>query len=158
MTGCRMVLQIVFRHKSVGSKYVGHWGAVNAMIILVSAVSMSSAIEVANSSLDYPQKLALTTLLSSHISQAWSVGGLFLGLWLIPMGYIVVSTRCMPLWLGRVLLAGGVGYIIQTLVVAAGVKSAMVDVLVIPASIGEFWMVGYLLIFGIRPVGNEEGL
>ena len=31
----------------------------------------------------------------------------------------------------------------------------LLDLLIIPATIGEFWMIVYLLIYGIRPLNNE---
>jgi hypothetical protein len=58
----------------------------------------------------------------------------------------------MPLWLGRVLILGGCGYLVNTFVQYMGVSGSWVDMLVIPATAGEFWMIAYLLIFGIRPV------
>ena len=78
------------------------------------------------------------------------VGGLFFGLWLIPMGYIVISSGRMPMWLGRILIIGGIGYLLQTFIKSIGVQSSYLDMLVIPATVGELWMVGYLLIMCIR--------
>jgi hypothetical protein len=37
-----------------------------------------------------------------------------------------------------------------------GVSGAWVDMLVIPATAGEFWMIAYLLIFGIRPADHHR--
>ena len=85
------------------------------------------------------------------IKNAWGVGSLFFGLWLIPMGYIVVSTQRMPVWLGRVLMLGGAGYLASAIINYMGVHAAWAEMLVIPATVGEFWMIAYLLIFGIRP-------
>ncbi len=87
---------------------------------------------------------------------AWGVGGLFFGLWLIPMGYIVASSQRMPVWLGRILMIGGLGYILSTYVYHMGLTSDFLQLLVIPATIGEFWMIGYLMIYGIRPKTNRE--
>lgn len=79
------------------------------------------------------------------------MGGLFFGLWLIPKGYIVTSSKRMPIWLGRTLIIGGFGYVLQTFLSYSGLSASWLEFLTIPATIGEFWMVGYLLIFGIRP-------
>lgn len=135
---------------------LGIWGTVNSVVIMVSAISMNSAIDIVNSSLTYQEKIVSIQLLSSLISNAWSIGGLFFGLWLIPMGHIVMSTGRMPIWLGRILIIGGTGYILQTFINCAGVKSSFIDILAIPATVGEFWMIGYLLIYGIRPAINDE--
>lgn len=131
---------------------VGIWGTVNSLAIMVSAISMSSAIEVASSSLALENKVISIELLSGLIDNAWGVGSLFFGLWLIPLGYIITSSRRMPVWLGRVLIIGGIGYLLSVLVKYIGIESPVIDYLAIPATIGELWMIGYLLIFGIRPV------
>lgn len=70
--------------------------------------------------------MATTQLLFEASASVWSVAALFFGLWLIPMGYVLLTT----------------------------------DGLTIPASIGEFWMIGYLLVFGVRavPRGIVEGV
>jgi len=133
---------------------VGIWGMINSVAIMISAISMGSAIEIANSSQSLDDKVLLIELLSSLITNAWGVGGLFFGLWLIPLGYIITSTKRMPVWLGRTLIAGGIGYLISTTINYIGIESPLLGYLTIPATVGEFWMIGYLLIFGIRPV-NE---
>ncbi len=131
---------------------VGIWGMTNAVTILISAISMGSAIEIANSSSQNIEgKIIIIELLSSIISNAWGVGSLFFGLWLIPLGFIITSSKRMPVWLGRILIIGGIGYLLSTIIKYTGIESSLPDFLVIPATIGEFWMIGYLLIFGIRP-------
>ena len=131
---------------------LGIWGTVNAVVIMISAISMGAAIEIANSSAQtFEEKTILIQLLSNVIKNSWGVGGLFFGLWLIPMGYIVTSSKRMPVWLGWTLIIGGAGYLVLTIIKYAGVQSPYVDSLVIPATVGEFWMIGYLLMYGIRP-------
>lgn len=134
-----------------GAWTLGIWGMMNSAVIMVSAISMGAALDVANSAQSMEEKVALVQLLSFLMTNAWGVGSLFFGLWLIPMGYIVVTSNRMPRWLGRTLIIGGTGYLLSTFLKYAGVASPLVDVLVIPATIGEFWIVGYLLIYGIRP-------
>lgn len=136
---------------------LGIWGTVNSVVIMVSAISISCAISTASaSSLTFPEKTILIQLLGALSTKAWMVGGLFFGLWLIPMGYIVISSGRMPVWLGRILIIGGLAYLLQTFIISLGVKGSYVDMLVIPATIGELWMVAYLLIYGIRPAINSE--
>lgn len=131
---------------------VGIWGTVNAIVILFSAISMASAIAIANSeSLSYADKLLPIELLMNFISHSWAIGGIFFGLWLIPMGHVIITSKRMPLWLGRTLILGGVGYILSTFIYYAGIKHPFLNVLTIPATLGEFWMIGYLLIYGVRP-------
>ena len=132
---------------------LGVWGTVNALTIMISAISMASAIAVANSDISTAEdKVLLIEGFQSIISNAWGIGGLFFGLWLFPMGYIVIKSKRMPVWLGRVIVLGGIGYLISTLIRYAGIDFGFNSFLTLPATIGEFWMIGYLLIFGIRPI------
>jgi len=128
------------------------WGTVNALAIMISVISMASAIGIANSDLSATEdKVLLIQVLQNISSNAWGIGGLFFGLWLFPMGYIVIKSKRMPVWLGRVIVFGGIGYVISTFIRYAGIDFSFNKYLMLPATIGEFWMIGYLLIFGIRP-------
>jgi len=127
------------------------WGTMNAAAIMVSAMAMGGAIDVALGEASPSEKLLMIQIFSQVIKNAWGVGGLFFGLWLIPMGYMVVRSQRMPLWLGRTLMIGGVGYVASAFLSYAGITFSWISVLTLPATIGEFWMIGYLLIFGIRP-------
>jgi Domain of unknown function (DUF4386) len=128
------------------------WGMINAVAIMISAMAMAAAIEVANSTQALNDKLIMIQLVVQFIKHSWGVGSLFFGLWLIPMGYIVISSQCMPVWLGRVLILGGAGYLLSAFIGYMGISGAWLEMLVIPATVGEFWMIAYLLVFGIRPV------
>jgi hypothetical protein len=129
---------------------LGIWGMMNSAVIMVSAISMGVSLDVAYSIQSVEDKVILIHLLGLLITNAWGVGSLFFGLWLIPMGYIIVSSNRMPRWLGFTLIIGGIGYLLSAFLKYAGVTSPLIDTLVIPATVGEFWIVGYLLIFGIR--------
>lgn len=126
------------------------WGTVNAVAIMISALAMGSMINVASSSLVTDEQILLISVFHNIISNAWAVGSLFFGLWLIPMGYIVTHSRRMPVWLGYTLIIGGFGYMLSTFFHYSGIGSSFTEYLTIPATFGEFWMIGYLLIFGIR--------
>ncbi|WP_439132476.1 DUF4386 domain-containing protein [Polaribacter sp.] len=128
------------------------WGMVNALIIMISAISIASAIGIANSDIgNIKEKVLLIQILHYVISNSWGIGGLFFGLWLLPMGYIVIKSKRMPIWLGRVIILGGIGYVISTFIRYSGINFSLNKYLMLPATIGEFWMISYLLIFGIRP-------
>ncbi|MEV0900565.1 DUF4386 domain-containing protein [Actinoplanes sp. NPDC049802] len=126
----------------VSAAGVAAFGVVNAVVILVSAAMLSTAATTD------PATSKTLFLISENL---WSVGGIFFGLWLIPMGTAVLSTGWMPRALGWVLVAGSVGYVASALVKALAPDAATVaDLLTFPASVGEFWIVGYLLIFGVK--------
>lgn len=133
---------------------IAGFGMVNAAAILVATAFSASAIAVAGDvGLAPGGDQAATAQLLYHVSgMLWDVGGIFFGLWLIPMGVAVLSTTIMPRALGWVLVAGGVGYVISTFVnlVAPDAPGAIEAILVGAATIGEFWIIGYLLVFGER--------
>ncbi|MDE3251069.1 MAG: DUF4386 domain-containing protein [Bacteroidota bacterium] len=133
------------------------WGTVNAVIISVSAIAMNTAIDYAVvATATEAEKLDSIQVLTLIITNAWAIGGIFFGLWLIPMGWVVVKSRRMPLWLGRILIIGGIGYILQTFLHAAGLTGMYIGLLTVPATIGELWIIAYLLSFGIRPVTGKR--
>jgi hypothetical protein len=139
------------------------FGMANSLAIMISAAFMATALTVAGDVALAPGADAAATvqLMYELSGNFWVVGGLFFGLWLIPMGYIVVSTGVMTRWLGRILIVGGLGYVLSTFVHLglADPPAGLVEGLVIPATIGEIWMIGYLLVRGIRPaLSTEHGL
>lgn len=129
---------------------VGVWGMVNSIVILISGIAIASAIHIASPSIIIENKVPLIQLLSTISSQAWGIGGLFFGLWLIPLGSIITESKRMPIWLGRTLILGGVGYLLSVFLNYLDIEVIYAELLTIPADIGEFWMIGYLLIYGIR--------
>jgi hypothetical protein len=132
---------------------VAVFGMVNAVAILGSAAVLATALDVADDrslavSGGAAATVALLYVISGHL---WGVGGLFFGLWLIPMGWLVVRSRWMPQLLGKVLMAGGLGYVLSTFVSYAFANADLAaGLLTVPATIGELWMVGYLILFGVR--------
>lgn len=135
---------------------LGLWGTVNAVVLMISAISMHAAMGIAASAQSIQEKISLIQLLSKIIGGSWFIGGLFFGLWLLPMGFIIMSSKRMPFWLGCVLIAGGAGYLLQTVLMSAGIQSSFLNYLVLPATVGELWIIGYLLIFGIRPAQSNQ--
>ena len=150
----------LFRHvQAFAAGAIAAFGLVNAVIILVAAVFSATALDVALAHAASPGDRAATTQLLYELSgAAWNLGGLFFGLWLIPMGWLAWRSGYMPRLLGWVLVAGGVGYIVSTYVVylAPGLAGSSYA-LTVPASVGEFWMVGYLLWKGVGPGAAVQG-
>ncbi len=135
------------------------FGLMNAVAILGSAALLATALEVANdASLAVAGGAAVTVQLLYVVSaNLWGVAGLFFGLWLIPMGWLVVRSRWLPLWLGRLLILGGAGYLLGTFVSYLFPDADLVaGLMTVPATIGEFWIIGYLIIFGVRNHRTEH--
>jgi Domain of unknown function (DUF4386) len=128
---------------------IAAFGLVNAVAILVSAAMLATAIEFALTPVgDAAATVQLLYLVSGNL---WGVGALFFGLWLIPMGRCVLRSGWMPRTLGWILIGGGIGYLLSAFVKYLAPDIPLVaDALTFPSVVGEFWMIGYLLVRGVR--------
>ncbi|WP_309111267.1 DUF4386 domain-containing protein [Saccharothrix sp.] len=125
------------------------FGTVNAIAVLVSAAMVGTAIQV--SADPFGEAAGTVQVLYLISSNMWGVGALFFGLWLIPMGWCVLRSGWMPRALGWILMVGGVAYILSPFVLyLVPDAQTLFDAMAFPASIGEFWIVGYLLVRGVR--------
>lgn len=131
------------------------YGLLNSAAIMASATFMATAVTVSADAALAPGGDAAATvgLLAELSTNAWGVGNLFFGLWLIPMGWAVLQSGRMPRLLGWFLVIGGIGYVAAGLVgySFANTPTAVDTGLSLLATVGEFWMIGYLLVKGIRP-------
>ncbi len=124
------------------SGLIAVFGIINAITILISSAAWLSAL---NATLVGNQADLAYNLLNLHES-IWLVSGIFFGLWLIPMGYLTYKSG-MPKALAWILTIGGIGYILSTfiLILIPSLKT-LAESLPMLATIGEFWIIGYLLI------------
>ena len=138
---------------SFAAGLIAAFGLVNSVVMLVGASLSVTALDVAiGNAANGTGERASTALLMYDLSEAvWGAGAVFFGLWLIPMGWCALRSRFIPPLLGRLLIVGGIGYVLSAFVgVLVEHPSTVAYVLTVPATIGELWMVGYLLIAG-RP-------
>ncbi len=135
------------------------FGMMNASAIMGSAALLASARQVALDSGLAPagDGAQIAQLLYAISSNFWSVGGLFFGLWLLPMGWLVLRSGWMPRPLGWALLVGGVGYVISSFAtyLLPG-ATLLIDGLPLLATVGEFWILGYLVVIGVRPAATDR--
>ena len=142
---------------AVAAWALGVFGMVNAMAILASTAAVATALDVAaDAGLAPGNDAAATTQLLFRFSDSfWGVGALFFGLWLIPMGWVAATGGRFPRAMGWILLAGGVAYVASAfLEYALDAPTWFVNAFTIPATVGEFWMITYLLAVGIRPAAQ----
>ncbi|WP_404429276.1 DUF4386 domain-containing protein [Microbacterium lacus] len=145
------------RERPVEAFATATFGMGNALAILGSAALLTAAITVTNNPALAPDGAATVALLHTVADSFWAVGNVFFGLWLIPMGMFILTTRRMPVVLGWIVFVGGVGYVLSAIVAVALPNVGLIaDLLPMPATVGELWMVGYLLIRGIRPSTARE--
>ncbi|GAA2880095.1 hypothetical protein Acy02nite_26900 [Actinoplanes cyaneus] len=121
---------------------VAAFGLINSVIVLVGTMVTAVALATVRAGGTAP-----VLLLYDLNAAAWTLGGVFFGLWLIPMGRLTVRSGVLPRWLGLLLIVGGAGYVAGAFVAyLAADTTTLTTVLALPASIGEFGMIGYLLL------------
>jgi hypothetical protein len=79
------------------------------------------------------------------------IAQMFFGLWLLPLGYLVLRSGWFPRVLGVLLIVGGVGYVVDLFVqfLAPGIADTIELFVVAPAAVGELWLVVWLLVKGV---------
>ncbi len=129
------------------------FGLVNAAAIMGSTALLATAFDVAHNpsfvgSGGVAETVQMLYVGSEHF---WGVGALFFGLWLIPMGWLVLRSRWLPETLGWVLVVGGVGYTLSSFVTSTFRDAELASFLLqAPSIVGELWITGYLVIVGVR--------
>ncbi len=125
---------------------IGVFGMVNAVVILAASAFWLMAL---NTALAGGMSSSVQTLFETH-DALWDVGALFFGLWLLPMAFMARRTN-MPRVMVWFLVAGGVGYVLSTFTgILLPDQTGLTEALPMPASIGEFWMIGYLLFKSVK--------
>ncbi|MBV1850715.1 DUF4386 domain-containing protein [Catellatospora tritici] len=131
--------------------------AVAVAIMCLNAVFHYAALRLATdpggyAGLGESQSRSLVLLLLDMNFDGFIVAQIFFGLWLAPLGYLAYRSGLFPRALGVALVIGCVGYLADTLAqfLVPGLSDAAGTVLTAPAGIAECWMVGYLLVRGVR--------
>ncbi|UFU05571.1 DUF4386 domain-containing protein [Ruania halotolerans] len=132
------------------------FGLLNAVAIMGSAALLATAAEVAA---DPAGSIATDTGAAAGVVQLsytiadhfWGAGTAFFGLWLIPMGRLILRSGWLPAPLGWTLLAGGVGYLVSAFIgyLFPGADT-LTTILTVPATVGELWTLSYLIVVGVR--------
>lgn len=130
-------------------------GMVNAVAILASSTMLRVALDASLNAASVDPG-AIHTLVATS-GRFWDAGAIFFGLWLIPMGWLVLKSRIGPRALGWILIVGGLCYVANVFI-AVLAPNAGIWVVALPllATVGEFWMIGLLLWKGMRRGPREE--
>lgn len=128
---------------------IGVLGTVNAVLVFAAVAFLGSALDVA---LDPSLNGAAETAQLMYVTSGnfWKVVTVFFGLWLVPMGMLVLRSGWMPRLLGYLLIAGGIGYVIHAFIQYLAPDVAAISAMLVWLSVSEFWMAGYLLTKGVR--------
>lgn len=81
----------------------------------------------------------------------------FWGLWLFPFGYLVYRSGFIPRVLGVLLIIGCFAYLIEhfTALLFPDIRASITPYLMVPLSAGEFSIILWLLIKGVKQPKNE---
>jgi hypothetical protein len=95
---------------------------------------------------------ALVLLLLDIQHYGYLIAQIFFGLWLVPLGYLAYRSGMFPRALGVLLVVGGVSYLVDmvALFLVPEFGAAVSAFVTIPPAVAELWMVGYLLVKGVR--------
>ncbi len=134
--------------------------SVGAGAILVNLVFHAGALLVATdpgylAAFGAEVRDALVLLLFELHSAGYELGGIFFGLWLLPVGLIARRSALFHRGVGVALIIGAIAWLFDP--VLAAVLPTDLDVVrsvvSIPTSIAEFGLILYLLIVGVRRPG-----
>jgi len=83
---------------------------------------------------------------------------IFFGLWLVPLGYLAYRSGWFPKTLGVGLIVGAAGYLADLLAafLVPDLGKAIHGYVTIPSAVAEIWMVGYLLVIGVKTKKSVE--
>jgi hypothetical protein len=153
-----MTFYTLFKHvnKDVAAALVT-FVAIGTGMILVYLLSQFAALLVATdpsfaTALGTDGSDALALLLMDMRTYGAASTGIPFGLWMLPIGYLAYASGMFPRPLGVVLMIGSFGYLINSLTVflLPDLGSTTVRILTAPAGLAEFWLIGYLLLIGVR--------
>jgi hypothetical protein len=95
---------------------------------------------------------ALVLLLLDIHHYGYLIAQIYFGLWLVPLGYLAYKSAMFPKALGVVLVVAGASYVVDMLAafLVPDVSKQIHGFLAIPPTIAEVWMLGYLLVKGVK--------
>lgn len=122
-----------------------------AALLLVSGEGYGEAANTAQSG-------SLTMFFLEMHKNGYMIAQIFFGLWLLPLGYLVYKSGYFPKFIGLLLMIGSFGFLCDLFVYfifpqASGTLSPLFTA---PATIGEFSLCLWLLIFGIKTGGKHN--
>lgn len=152
-----MALYVLLRHANqlvAGAMVV--FCAVAIGIYSLNLLNLTSAMNVATDN-QYTQSFGatsadqLTALYTTTFASGYMFSGIFFGLLLLALGYLVIKAGFFHWVLGALLIIAGVGYVGDTFARALidGYGTG-VTILLIPGAIAEILLTLWLLVFGVR--------
>ena len=139
--------------------------AIGATITMLNAVFEFEGMRVATGAVNLggfgaAGSNALALLLVDAQHYGLLVASIFFGLWLVPLGYLAYRSGWFPKALGVTLIVGGACYLVDMLAafLLPDIGKAIHGYVNIVSAIAEIWMVGYLLVIGVKISTSGERL
>jgi hypothetical protein len=158
-----MALYLLLRHvNELVARAMVVFVAVSVAIMCLNLLNQFVALRIATAD-GYASAFGgsneLTGLFAGMHHDGYLIAQIFFGLWLAPLGYLVVKSGWFPKALGVLLVAGCFGYLADTFVqlFAPSVGDGIEAFVLAPAAIGELAFVGWLLVKGV-PVRERDDL
>jgi hypothetical protein len=153
-----MALYVLLRHVHASmARAMLVFVALSVGIITLNAVFQFEGLQVATdasyaTAFGVAGSNALVLLLLSIEHYGILSAQVFFGLWLAPLGYLAYKSGLFPRALGIVLVAATVCYLVDLLAafLVPDLGTQIHAPVVIVPTIAELWMVGYLLVKGVR--------
>ena len=131
--------------------------ALAAAISSLNMVFEFAALRVATGAVDLSSlgaagSNAMVLLLVDTQHYGLLIAQVFFGLWLVPLGYLAHKSGWFPKPLAMVLVVGGACYLVDLLTafLVPDLNQLIHTFIVIPCEVAEIWMLGYLLVIGVR--------
>jgi Domain of unknown function (DUF4386) len=159
-----MALYLLLRHvHRLAAAAMVTFAAVGAGIQYLNQLNQYTALTVATSRhyTHGPGRAgadALALLFANMQHDGYLIAGMFFGLWLLPLSYLVIRSGYFPRVLGVLLLIGGFAYIANlfTQVLAPRLGSRIAPVFIVPAGIAELSFLVWLLVKTVKVPGPRE--
>ena len=153
-----LTLYILFQqvHKSMARAMV-------VLVIIAAAISSlnvvfefaglqvaTGAVDMSSLGIEWSNAVVLLLLDTQHYGLL--IAQMFFGLWLVPLGYLAHRSGWFPKALALSLVVAGGCYVVDLLTafLVPDFNQIIGTFIVIPYIIAEVWMLGYLLIVGVR--------
>ena len=159
-----MTLYVLLRHVSrsaAGAMVV--FAAIGAGITMLNDVFEYEGMRVASGAVNLAavgdaSSGALAVLLIDAQHYGLLIASIFMGLWLVPLGYLAYKSGLFPKVLGVVLIVGGACYIVDMLAafLVPDLGRAIHGYDTIPSAVAEISMLVYLLVVGVKAPKPDE--
>ena len=117
--------------------------------VAVMTLNMANHLGALEAALDGSDSVAMRFLETHH--NGYLVAGIFFGLWLLPLGYLLLRSGYAPRWLGILAMIGSLGYVADLVanVLFGTSREPTTELVFVPSVIAELALVVWLLVKGL---------